>query len=1143
MKRRIPAARLALGAAFASALWLSCARDPAAGAGEPRTLPPPTAGPSAAAPTCCRHEGDTASGDFTPGEPVRLAFHLQEGELLELLADQTGADVALTLTGPAGQALLRLDSPVGRSEPEDLVFVAGREGVYTVRVESLSHSEPGSYHLQVARLRPASDADRQRARAVARLARAHELRRGGSWPEATASYRTAADSWRDLNDPGREADALEWAARCASHQGHEDEAESLLARAVDGFHAAGEPAREANALDLLGTAFRHQSRPQDAASRYHQALDLWRRLGDRPSQARALTDIANLHKGRGELGAAELEYKQVLALWQTLARDRDAAVTRTNLAGIYSLAGDPKLALDQLARAAAELGTDARAEDRAFVLEETGRVHRRLGEREAAIADYRQALALLRQVSSRKNEVAVLDGLAELHDEAGRYAEARKLYREALALPEAKRDPRWTATLIQDSAWTYLHQGEPAKALPLFRRALPIVQDAAFTAGEGTVLYGIARVERALGHPEAAATWAERALEAIEELRAGSDRLDQRSALLASHQNAFDFTVDTLMELDRRHPGQGFEALAFDVSERARARRLLDALPASQPPRPPEVPGDDTGLETLRSRVNGAEQERLRLLASGARGPELARTERALRAALEDLRSARDRLAPSRDRGGAAPRLLRLDEVQKSLLAPGTLLLTYDLGPERSYLWAISTDRARSFALPAGEPLEEEARRVSRLLAHSDERGASDQVDLQAGILAKRLLGPVAAELPRHRRLVVSLEGALQTVPFGALPDPDHEGEPLLAHHEILVVPSASAFARLTARRASAGPATSGLGVAVVADPVFGRDDERVHHDGAPGATTSPEGPSALAGPELPRLRHSRDEAEAVLAQVPQGQGFLASDFAARKNLVTSGALSGYGILHFATHSWASAEEPELSALVLSRVDPEGRLQDGVLWAHEIAALHLSANLVVLSSCDSGLGTAVHGEGLVGLTQAFYRAGVPRLVVSLWQVDDRAAAELMGTLLPGPPGRGPAGRRGPAPSPARHPGRAPVAAPLLLGGLRPGGHLVSRLYTPPGPRGSSEQGRRPPQGVATTAFHEQKGDRSMTHPAQAASAAALQPQEPKDRSDHRESEPKVDRDKPGREDPPADGGAATEPTVGPTGKDPGDGDN
>ena len=666
--------------------------------------------------------------------------------------------------------------------------MAATKGLYTVSVESLSHPDPGSYRLEVTRLRPASADDRTRARAVVSLAEAHERRRSGSWGDAAASYRAAAKSWLALGDRGREADALEWAARCFSQEGHEDEAAPLLTRAAQGFHSAGEPAREANALDKLGTALRHLGEREDALSRYHQALELWLHLGDRPNQARALTDIANQQKGEGELGAAELEYKKALALWLALGRDRDAAITRTNLAGIYSLAGDPHLALDQLAQATSEVGISGSPQDRAFILEETGRVHRKLGERGQAIEDYRRALDLLRGAGSQENEVAVLDGLAGLHDEEGRYPRARELYRAALDLPEAKRDPRWGATLLQDVAWTYLHQGEPAQALPLFREALPIARQAEFTAGEGTVLLGIARVERALGHLEAAATWAERSLEAIEALRAGSDRLDQRSALLAKHQDAFDFTVDSLMELDRQHPGRGFAALAFDVSERARARRLLDALPRSSVEAQPTA-FYDARLDTLQSRVNGAEEERLRLLAAGTRGPELERTERALRAALEDLRSARDRLAPSRASSGAGPRLLRLEDVQASVLTPETLLLTYDLGPERK-LPLGGLDRPGEELRP---PRERDPGTAGppRLPAPRPQRRARDgrPGGAPGGEARPGTPGPGGGQLARHRRVVANVEGALQTVPLGALPDPSHPGDPLLAHHESCTCP------------------------------------------------------------------------------------------------------------------------------------------------------------------------------------------------------------------------------------------------------------------------------------------------------------------------------------------------------------------
>jgi CHAT domain-containing protein len=105
--------------------------------------------------------------------------------------------------------------------------------------------------------------------------------------------------------------------------------------------------------------------------------------------------------------------------------------------------------------------------------------------------------------------------------------------------------------------------------------------------------------------------------------------------------------------------------------------------------------------------------------------------------------------------------------------------------------------------------------------------------------------------------------------------------------------------------------------------------------------------------------------------------------------------LSQYQIIHFATHGLLNSQHPELSGVVLSLFDEEGRPQDGFLRLHDIYNLKLAADLVVLSACKTGLGKEIKGEGLVGLTRGFFYAGAPRVVASLWKVDDRATAELM----------------------------------------------------------------------------------------------------------------------------------------------------
>src|SRR5439155_1849068 len=102
-----------------------------------------------------------------------------------------------------------------------------------------------------------------------------------------------------------------------------------------------------------------------------------------------------------------------------------------------------------------------------------------------------------------------------------------------------------------------------------------------------------------------------------------------------------------------------------------------------------------------------------------------------------------------------------------------------------------------------------------------------------------------------------------------------------------------------------------------------------------------------------------------------------------------------------ATHGLLNSEHPELSGLVLSLVDENGKAQDGFLRMHEIYNLQLPVDLVVLSACQTAIGKEIKGEGLVGLTRGFMYAGAERVVASLWQVDDVATAELMSLFYQG----------------------------------------------------------------------------------------------------------------------------------------------
>jgi CHAT domain-containing protein len=145
----------------------------------------------------------------------------------------------------------------------------------------------------------------------------------------------------------------------------------------------------------------------------------------------------------------------------------------------------------------------------------------------------------------------------------------------------------------------------------------------------------------------------------------------------------------------------------------------------------------------------------------------------------------------------------------------------------------------------------------------------------------------------------------------------------------------------------------------------------------------------------VPRLPGTRQEAEQIVTMVSPGERRLELDFAANRESATSAQLSQYRYVHFATHGLLNSVHPELSGLVFSLVNESGEPQEGFLLAHEIFNLKLSAEVVVLSACETGIGTAIKGEGLISLTRGFMYAGAPRVVVSLWGVSDLGTTELM----------------------------------------------------------------------------------------------------------------------------------------------------
>lgn len=778
-----------------------------------------------------------------------------------------------------------------------------------------------------------------------------------------------------------------------------------------------DPSTYGRALLFAGYVKNGSGQLNDALDYYQRALSMFQRHGIPFWQSRALTAICGIYAALGELQQS-LEYaKQASTILERLHNRRWQAVNFNNIGYAYRELGDIQHALENFSNALdcfRELGHESgQAQTSVFV----GNMHRLLGDFEEARGNYRFASELGQKLNDKRVKALALTNLALLSQAEGNLPEAISGFSQALNTYRRIGDQR--AQLINQNALgnaLYL-SGQSKIALGHLLEGLALGEKTQDRELEVLVRYNVAQVQRSLGQLDDARVQIEKSLDLIESLRLKLVRFELRSSYFASVRQFYELYADILMQLHRHHPGDGLDGKAFEVSERARARSLLDYLKQAEI----NIRADaDTALleqeRSVQRQMNEASIRRAQLSANPG-SPEMAAVVKeidALTTQYEELQ-ARIRSNSARFTAVSPAQPLGLKDSQL-LLDDDSMLLEYMLGDDRSYLWVVTRTQLQSFELPPRSQIESEVEKFRQLLiAHQPVAGeayeelqrrivkADQLLSSHSANLAKVILGPVTDRLGNKRLLIVP-DGRLQSIPFEALTLPDITGSQvaLVERHEIAYEPSASALA--TVRQANTQRKSGSGSVAVFANPVFDANDPRVKQTRSETAGGS-NGHAELVkqafrdvGQEttrIPPLPASREEANAIFSVIPWLSGLKAIDFQASRGTIEQTDFTQYRIVHFATHGFVDYEHPELSGLVFSMVDENGTPQDGFLRMHDIYNLKLPVDLVVLSACNTGIGRDVKGEGLIGLTRGFMYAGARGVVASLWKVDDDATAELM----------------------------------------------------------------------------------------------------------------------------------------------------
>ncbi|WYL98014.2 MAG: CHAT domain-containing tetratricopeptide repeat protein [Gloeotrichia echinulata IR180] len=638
----------------------------------------------------------------------------------------------------------------------------------------------------------------------------------------------------------------------------------------------------------------------------------------------------------------------------------------------------------------------------ANTLHNIGGVYDALGEKQKALSFYNQALPLLRAVGDRSGEANTLHNIGAVYSDLGEQQKALSFYNQALPLHRAVGDRSGEANTLTSIGAVYSDLGEKQKALSFYNQALPLHRAVGDRSGEATTLGNLADLARSQGNLQQARTHIQAAIDIIEDLRTKIVDQQLRTSYFATVQGYYKFYTDLLMQLHKQDPSKRYDALALQVSERSRARVLLELLTeANAKIREGVSPQLLAQEQNLQQKLDAKDKLRRELLSKTAAETTIQNIDKEITDLLAQYRELQTQIRTSSPKYAALkyPQPLDLAQIQQQL-DPDTMLLQYSLGKERSYLWAVTPNSLDTYELPPQAEIEKITNDFRQSLVTVT--GSNQQAKI-AKQLSQIILAPVANKLGK-KRLVIVADGALQTIPFAALTDPTspESYQPLLVNHEIVNLPSSSTIAIIRQETKGRKPAPKAL--AILADPIFSADDSRVTGKPDKDDSNSEFDPqrSALSRSVKnlnrngwDRLPGTREEAKAILQLLSPQDSLQVFDFDANYDWVTNPQLSQYRVIHLATHGFADGINPELSGIVMSLVDKQGKSQRGYLRLNDIFDLNLPADLIVLSACETGRGKEVQGEGLVGLTRGLMYAGSPRVVLSLWSVSDEGTKELM----------------------------------------------------------------------------------------------------------------------------------------------------
>jgi CHAT domain-containing protein len=684
-----------------------------------------------------------------------------------------------------------------------------------------------------------------------------------------------------------------------------------------------------------------------------------------------------------------------------------------HLAEIFFEYYEPKIALNYHLKALDLFQKEKHLSGQLVTLPRLGIINFQLNNESIGLEYFNTGLKLARQTESDYFFALMNQDLGNLYFETDK-AKALKYFKIAQPIFENLEIRTHLAIIQSKVGMIYQSQGKIDTAREYFNSALKFNRETKNRFSEAQNLYNIANLYANENNYKTALDFAEQSISITENLSSEVINSKLKTTFFSSVAERYELYINLLVKRYEQSPNENYAVQALQAAEKSRARSMLENLSLAEVNFSKDAtPGIVKREKEIRVLLNSKADKLTDLLSSNTEKIETEKLDNEINELEHELEEIKATLKQNSPIYSAIknPAPFDIAEFQRNILDENSLLLEFSFGKEESYLWLVGKTEINSYVLPSRGQIESRIEKLRKLIdsrqilegettENYQARIAGDETEFEqeAQVFSNELLGQIADKI-KDKRLIIVPDGKLHYFPIAALPFPNStENIPILLTNETIYQPSAATLSLLT--QIDKKPIVEPKNLLVFSDPIFSKQDPRIS-----AASDENQNEMSFIKKEnfrfaesltaLSRLNASRDEADSIVEIVGASDSTIFTGAAATRENALDAATADYKIVHFATHGLINEERPELSGIVLSQVNENGNNQNGVVRLQDIYAMNLTADLVVLSACSTGVGKEVKGEGLMSLNNAFLQTGAKTVISSLWKVDDYATRELM----------------------------------------------------------------------------------------------------------------------------------------------------